>query len=409
MRITCEGFLQEYLVHLKLTAADAYVLRWFLSFSQSGKQDFIDKEDKRFHWVKYSKVVQDLPILYIKNEIVVGNLFRKLCGQGQPNESEYPLEKINVWDSKRNKVYFRFKPEILEIMESTRMDNIFGDPMNDKPIKDKDYRKIAVNDNALAIWEKAVALSIDEKPVFNHASPVDDHHYTKVYGHFQDMMLALYEGKFLTQYPLSQIDPWFKEKYKYYLKEDTIISGIRNCKGNWKETTYLIEQAIKTYALWFNVTSEQQDKTKLPRNINTFMYDAFNKISMFYVCLVEGPTSQREAQAEKTYDTIKPEYRKIFTSLYQDSWDGFTYWNKIRGVIKWYETNAKEMMGKDSNCIYWLNGGVKEFLNDYRTWILDLTDDQPHLNNFGIKNKTWNWYTSEKAKQHQIETHIPKE
>jgi hypothetical protein len=411
MRLTCEGFSQEYLVRLNLTTSDAYVLRWFLSFINSGKQLHIDINGERYYWIKYSKVISDLPILKIKNNIVIGNLFRKLCGQGKPNEYEYPLEKRNTWDSKTNKVFFRFRPEVLEKMENTTMNSLFSEsPIQQKQIvKDKNYHKIPYNKNVYEIYEKLKTMKENDKRLFvNHITPADDHHYNSTFEHFQNAMLCLYEGRFLTTYNLGKLNDWFRNKFKYYLNEKDIQNKIRECKGSWANIHNLIIEAAKNYSKWFDIDTEQYNKSNLPRSINNWIYSVHNKTSMFYVSLLYPPTSAREADAEKTFRSIRPEYRKIFTSIYKEEWDGFTFWNKISSLIKWYNKYQNNLVGNDSNCIYWFDSGLIGFLNNYKEWLLDFTNNKPFLKNIGIANNTFDLYIKQKIKDHDIEIEIPR-
>lgn len=412
MRLTCEGFSQEYLLKLNLTTSDAYVLRWFLSFVNSGKQIYIDIEGERFYWVKYSKVISDLPILKIKNNIVIGNLFRKLCGQGMPNEYEYPLEKRNTWDSKTNKVFFRFRPEILERMENTTMTSLFHDaPIQPKmDIKDKDYHKVPYNKNVLEILKTLKLVKENGKPLFiNHILPSDDHHYNSTFEKFQDAMLCLYEGRFLTKYSLGKLEDWFANKYKYYLCNNDLIRGtIITCKGNWNKIKEVMIQAAENYSKWFDIDKEQSDKTKLPRSINDWIYSPHTGTSMFYVSLLNPPTSAREADAEKTFNKIRPAYRKIFNSVYYTGWDGFTFWNKINNLIKWYKKYYEKLINKDMNCSYWLGSGIINFLYNYKDWLLEFTNNKPFLKNIGINNSTFDLYIKQKIKDHGIEIEIPR-
>lgn len=410
MRLTCEGFSQEYLYKLGFTPSDAYVLRWFLSFTQSGNQQFIDYEGNRYYWIKYSKVIHDLPILKIKNLVVVGNLFRRLCGQGLENECDYPLEKYNVWDSKRNYVYFRFRPEVLELMENAHMNSLIdNNPIQPKKIiKDKDFHRVPYNPNVYELYQKLKTIKENGKMLFiNHTLPTDKNHYNSTFTHFQESMLCLYEGRFLTTYSFDKLQEWFKTKYKYYFNKDQIIEAVRNCKGSWKNINNLIMKAANNYSKWFNVNTEVSDKHKLPRSINDWIYSSGTGCSMFYVCLLKPPTEAREANAENIFNKINPIYRKIFSHFYKEDWDGFAFWNKINNIIKWYKIYSNDLLRKDSNCLYWM-ASLNTFLIDYDSWLTDFTNNNPNLKNIGIDNATWDCYIKEKVKEHGIEIQIPR-
>lgn len=410
MRLTCEGFLQEYLVKLNLTTSDAYILRWFLSFTQSGNQEYIESDNKIYYWVKYSKVINDLPIIKIKNHVVVGNIFRRLCGQGQVNEYEYPLEKINTYDSKYNKVYFRFKPEILQIMENDKMTSLLtGHEIITKKVRDKDYQRIPVNPNVLSIFKKLLKVQENGKQLFtNHELPTDEHHYTNLFGTFQDAMLSLYEGRFLTKYSSEKMDEWFRNKYKYYLNPEKQKEAIRNCKNDWDEIKKLVINSANNYSKWFNIDTEQYNKRLLPRSIIDWIYNIHTKTSMFYVSLLIPPSSAREADADKMYNSIPSKIRSIFSPIYREEFDGFTFWNKINNLEKWYKRYANKLLNKDSNCSYWLGSGITNFLYSYKEWLLGFTDDKPFLKNIGIDNSTFDLYIKTKKQEHGIEIDIPR-
>lgn len=65
MKYTIHGFSQEKSIELDLTNDDLLVLRWFVDFKETGSMEkqFDKEKDKFFYWVKYSKIVDDLPIL----------------------------------------------------------------------------------------------------------------------------------------------------------------------------------------------------------------------------------------------------------------------------------------------------------------------------------------------------------
>lgn len=82
MKYTLEGFSQEQLVKLGLDATDAIILRWFVDFSATGKMSRVYDSGKEFWWVKYSAIIDDLPILGISTTKNIGRHFQKMvdCG-----------------------------------------------------------------------------------------------------------------------------------------------------------------------------------------------------------------------------------------------------------------------------------------------------------------------------------------
>ena len=83
MRYNLEGFNQQKLVEMKLNSNDAIILRWFVDFYATIKMSVVkDKFGQEFKWVKYQAVIDDLPILEIKNKQVIARHFEKMvkCG-----------------------------------------------------------------------------------------------------------------------------------------------------------------------------------------------------------------------------------------------------------------------------------------------------------------------------------------
>jgi hypothetical protein len=82
MQYTINGFSQEKLVSLKLDADDALILRWFVDFYHTGKMAKVYNDGKEYLWVKYSAIIDDLPILGINTPKNIGRHFRNFieCG-----------------------------------------------------------------------------------------------------------------------------------------------------------------------------------------------------------------------------------------------------------------------------------------------------------------------------------------
>ena len=74
MKFNINGFSQEKLLEFKLDNDDSLILRWFIDFKDTGKMySEIINEDK-FYWLKYDRLIEDMPILKIKKD----TLYRKL-------------------------------------------------------------------------------------------------------------------------------------------------------------------------------------------------------------------------------------------------------------------------------------------------------------------------------------------
>lgn len=81
MKYTIEGFSQKVLIDYKLDITDALILRWFIDFKDSGKMYVEMINEKTMYWVKYEKVLEDLPILNMGKE-PLARRFKKLVKAG---------------------------------------------------------------------------------------------------------------------------------------------------------------------------------------------------------------------------------------------------------------------------------------------------------------------------------------
>ena len=400
------NFKQSAIIKYDLCNDDLVFLNWLLGFASYIKVETIKENDEIYFWIKYSKVIKDLPYMF-KNVYAVSRIIKKLSDSSKPS----PLIQKLVSSQRGIKTYFAFNPIIMDELGGKEMTSLFHDaPIQPKiNVKDKDYHKVPYNKNVLEILKTLKLVKENGKPLFiNHILPTDDHHYNATFEKFQDAMLCLYEGRFLIKYSIDKLESWFSKKYKYYLETDKIKFVIYHCKGRWDLIKALLETTAENYSKWFDIDKEQSDKTKLPRSINDWIYSPHTGTSMFYVSLLNPPTSAREADAEKIYNKIHPLYKKIFNPIYQEEWDGFTFWNKINNLIKWYWKYADELCRKDSNCSYWLSCGTVDFLDNYKKWLLEFTDNKPFLKNIGINNNTFDLYIKQKIKDHGIEIEIPR-
>lgn len=83
MKYTIEGFPQSELVRLGLDNTDSVILRYFVDFFSSGDMKMLtDNNGDQFAWIKYEKVIQELPCTGIKTTDGIARRFKKLvdCG-----------------------------------------------------------------------------------------------------------------------------------------------------------------------------------------------------------------------------------------------------------------------------------------------------------------------------------------
>lgn len=65
MKYTIEGFNQEKAIELGLDLTDLLILRWIIDFSPKMSKKIID--DKEYFWVKYQALLEDIPIIDVKD------------------------------------------------------------------------------------------------------------------------------------------------------------------------------------------------------------------------------------------------------------------------------------------------------------------------------------------------------
>jgi hypothetical protein len=399
MRLSIEGFRQDYLLKLHLLQSDAIVLRWLLSYFQSKDHKYIDVLEngkmERYYWIWYEKVIEDLPTLYISNRVVIGKMLKRICGEGKENENQYPLKKYTCYDHKKkgNKTYFRFRPDILALMETT-MNGLGLDLPN--PKQEKNYGQL--NKNVESILTELTKLKLpDNRKLFSFTLPTDHKIYTKSMKRFQDALYDLYEGRFNSRHKLAD---WFLDKNNCYITDET-IKEITGCKNNWDKITRLIRYCSMNYISWFELDRESENKDWLTRDIGSFMFNPINNSSMFYITILRKATKTREVIAENTYNKLPAYISNKFSDFYKDEWDGLAYWNKIYSVYKWYKDNSEELIKENNNYRYWFES-VNKFMDGYYDFI-NMLNGTKYLKHFGTKCPTWNYFMNMKKEEHGIE------
>ena len=79
MEYSIHGFSQEKALELGLDDRDLLILRWFINFRDNGKMATkIIKEDK-YYWIDYQGIIEDLPIMKIKNADSVYRRLKKMA------------------------------------------------------------------------------------------------------------------------------------------------------------------------------------------------------------------------------------------------------------------------------------------------------------------------------------------
>jgi hypothetical protein len=396
MKNTIDGFNQNVLIELKLDVIEAVFLRWLLSFLASGKTKiYIDPESgEDFHWVKYSKIIDDLPIIF-HNIFTVRRMIKKLTSINIPDPTKPLILKL-VRTIHGTETYFKFNPLILERLEGSNMTTLLGSEYKIDNKTNKDKSKL--NPNVYSLIQKLQKIKKEDGDnLFSMIFPKDEKHYSKSIYNFQNQLLDLYEGKFYKNY-IYNIADWFSLKYKWYITDES-KKLIQNCKGSWENIEKLILNSCKNLSKWYNVNNELTDKDKLPKNISTFIYNSFSKISMFYICLIKPPSEVREASTDSLYKTIDSVVRNEMKIVKKNDWDGYSFWNRVKKVQDYYDKNNLNVKYQ-----YWLGNGIQEFIIGYKEFLIGLTGGLEFVNlgNVGTGNKTWEAFLNNKKEEFSI-------
>lgn len=407
-----QNYHADRLKKLNLNIIHVAILDWFIYFYKSGNMKLLGKIDgQEFYWVTYKKICADL-LLPFSSNYKMNECFKQLCGVGSGNENCYPLIKKVFRFQEGHKIGISFRQNVTDWLKGTEGANMPGffddEELPAKKItKNTKAKKYKANKNVIKIFEDIKKIEVNGKVLFNHKSPDDEFHYTSTFYNFQTAMLDLYEGRFLTNYKIDSMKQWFLTKYKFYLDRKKIIERINLCKNNWSEINKLMVTAVKNYSYWFLPDSEVDNKLKLKKNINIFIFHPRAEISMFYVCILYKATTAREAFTEATYEKIPSKILKLVNPILEkEQYDACDFYRKINQLVKWYDKNADDFCRRDSNCQYWLSSR-SGFMENYLEWISDTIGKHPKIGNFGF-NKTFDWYVADKVKEHGIEISIPR-
>ena len=385
------------IARLGLSFNDIYFLEWFINYQHSNKMeelpDKYKEDDRHYYWLKYTKIIYDLPALQINNNASICKMVNRICGKGK-NENEYPLIKITKNVNNKNKSYYAIRWEVISKMKG------FSDELGIEDIPKKEKKELigSLNPNVERILIELDKLCIsDGKRLFSFTLPTDHKIHTKSMKHFQDACYDLYEGRFNSRHPLAE---WFKEKNYCYISNKT-VKEVNDCKGNWNQISMVLQCAARNYITWFELDRESENKEWLTRDIGSFMYYPIKQTSMFYITIMQKASKTREVIAENTYNRLPTYIQNKFMYFYNDEWDSFAYWNRIYSVYKWYKDNAEDLIEENINYRYWLDGGSNKFMEEYFDFLNNL--GRKYLKHFGTKCQTWDWFISQKKDEHGID------
>lgn len=82
MKFTVMGFSQAKLIELGLDTIDVTILRWIIDFYHTDAMKKIEVKGKHYFWIHYQTVLDELPILKIKNKNTLARRLEKLVKAG---------------------------------------------------------------------------------------------------------------------------------------------------------------------------------------------------------------------------------------------------------------------------------------------------------------------------------------
>lgn len=395
------GFNSEALLKYNISPSEIIFLIWLKTFASSiNIKRWVDEKTKdTYFWIKYSKVLDDLPPVF-KN---ISQLQKAIKNLSSENIGEKPLVKKLIKTRKGTDTYFAFDPIVRIAMEDKPMTSL----IDNKPISTRKEKKQEhkLNKNIEVIVNDLLSI---EKPdgtkLFRDTKPKDSYTYTQGIKTFAEKLYSIYEGRFNCRYFMEQ--SFIKKNNS--IDFDKAKKAITSCKDDWGKIRELLLKAANNYISWFDNDCFPENKDWLRKNLTSWLYDPIMKGSLFLVC-IDGPAYPlREVSAETIYNSINPRIRTMFVKYYQESWDGFNFWIKVKSLEKYYNKHAQSLMNKDSNCAYWLDRGKVEWLYEYLQYINLLTDNKPYPKNFGTNCPTFVAWLNQIKKDHEISIDLPK-
>jgi hypothetical protein len=410
-------YVKEYWAQYNFRIIELFTFDRFFNWAISGQMTFIEIKDTQFYLLDYKRIAPSWGMSVILLKKIMLHLSGSL-GQGVTTMLKFPLMRITKQENNIWKSYFGFEKGVMNqiiawdyltpkrkifIKEFFEMNNVgifssqellkLNPPKQDKT---KIICKLFPQVESILIDLNELQLD-DKKTLFSYPKPIDHFIHTDSVHRFQKAVQNIYLGTFEDMYI---IEEKFLERNKYYIT-DVTYKKIKECKNDWDKVKKLIIDSAKHYLTWFEEGREPQNKTWLPRDIGTWMYDPMKHGSMFLLSILYKSTLLREKVAENMYNKLPAYISNKFSDFYKDEWDGLAYWNKIYSVYKWYKDNSEELIQENNNYRYWFQS-VNKFMDGYYDFI-NMLSRTKYLKHFGINNPTWNWFISSKKEEHGIE------
>ena len=318
MKISIEGLSQEMLYQYGYDCTDAVIIRYVIDFYSTGKMKEIKIEGKNFFWLKYKKILDDLPILNI-GERAFYDRISQLCGKEKKREIgttgrkrdkaalfEHYTERSDIGMGTRT--YFRFIPEKLEMLLSSKEnkskaleENFRCAPEENFVCIDKSIKRDTLNTNVLREQAAAQLVASSDVSSFRETNKILLY-WKELSNQFPGAQISNH-GKFVKRGEgyseskaykdcinyLKRLQRGGFEDFKFdslFLKRNSIKNSLLSEEWTEKE----IKLNLKRLAiLRIPGTLPFPDKNKIPKDLKTLIYNSVKGTSFFFAVAMHPP------------------------------------------------------------------------------------------------------------------------
>jgi hypothetical protein len=131
MKYNIEGFSQVNMIQNQYDCIDAVILRWYADFEHSNKMVKIKYKNKIFYWLKYDYIINEIPIINIKNK---ESLYRRFKKYVKHNHMEHYTKKNGgVYSCYRlTENFYNLISDSKSTQKSEPIDSKVGTPIDSK-------------------------------------------------------------------------------------------------------------------------------------------------------------------------------------------------------------------------------------------------------------------------------------
>jgi len=428
MQYCIEGFSQAGLIKNGLDAKDAVLLRFMMNFISSGKMNSIIYENKTFFWFFYQNIIDEMPILGIKNRNALAKRLKILVEKGildmhlergadgvytyyrltekaysdlVSNTNHSPQKKIpHSPDKKGTPPPIGRKGPSPKVETKTRI-QCYSNTNNSETKSKESLRdsKRSPNEYFLKVIKRAKKLA-----KFKNKLPESDK-TTKTYFKAEDFLAALQDGSLKEKY---LFDPTWVEKNG--IDFDNLLSR-REKTGSFEmipsdKLEPIIIGAVKNYAAMMKEGFWPFDKRCLTKSVADFCYNYKTKKSWLLYCIFNEPKETQNVITKKIIESLDKDDYEFAESMRDElGWDGNKFWPKLSILKNWYDEvndilyRYNQMSGVDWNSKVATFTHLLDLIDQFReTWKSSWT-----VGHFGYGNKTWKLFVEWVKSNHNIE------